>query len=61
MRVREVEPVADVDRQIQLVRQAHPVVARHAPLEVLALEVFHGEVGHGVVLAQVVNGDDVAV
>ena len=34
---------------------------RHAALEVLALEVLHGEVRLAVVLAEVVNRDDVAV
>ena len=34
-------------------------MARHPPLEILAVEVLHREVGLPLVLAEIVNGDDV--
>ncbi len=61
VRVRELEPLADLDRQIELVCQAQPIVAGHPALEILAVEILHREVGEALVLTEIVNGDDVAV
>ena len=59
--VRVVEPFADIDRDVQLAAHAQLLRAGHALLQILPLEELHREVGLTLVLAEVVDGDDVAV
>ena len=55
------EPFADIDREIQLPRQAHLLGAPQPPLQILPVQVLHREVGLPLVLAEIVDGDDVLV
>ena len=49
------------ERDLELARQRHPLGRAHPLLEVAPLEKLHGEKRQAFFLAEVVNGDDVAV
>ena len=49
------------ERDLELARQRHPLGRTHALLEVTALEKLHRQKRQALFLAEVVNGDDVAV
>ena len=59
--VRVREAVAHRERDLELARQRHPLGRAHPLLEIAPLEKLHGEIRQAFFLAEVVNGDDVAV
>jgi hypothetical protein len=61
VRVRVLDTFADLDCQIELARQAHPLRTRQTLLQIFPIQIFHGEVRLALVLAQVVDGHDVFV
>ena len=60
-RMRVLEPEADVHRELDLAPEAHSFGTAHARLKVFALEELHREIRLTLVLAEVVNRDDVRV
>jgi hypothetical protein len=55
------EPVADFRGDFQLAGKRHRVGPGEAVLQVLASQQLHGEIGLPLVLAEIMDGDDVAV
>ena len=56
-----VEPLADFRRDLDLAPQAYSLRSRHPREEILSLQVLHGEIRLSLVLAEIVNGNDVSV
>jgi hypothetical protein len=61
VQVREVESLADFDRDVDAPTQAHSLRRLHPREEILPLEILHREVGLTLVFAEVVDRNDVLV